>query len=92
MRRLESDDMWSLFDPARVRDLSGLYSNAFDAAYIEYERRGVASTRIRARALWDIISDAVRETGSPFIMYADNVNGMFMFAGLPAPNPLTFYI
>ena len=75
MRRLESDEMWSFFDPAQVSDLSGLYSNAFDAAYVEYERRGIASARVRARSLWDTISEAVRETGTPFIMFADNVNG-----------------
>lgn len=48
MRRLESDSFWSFFDPTDVPDLSGLYSNAFDTAYTEYERRGLATSAVRA--------------------------------------------
>lgn len=83
MRRLESDETWSLFDPKQVPDLSGLYSKAFEAAYVEYERRGFAVTAIRARALWETISDAIRETGTPFISYSDNVNGALSIRTYP---------
>ncbi|PIL26242.1 hypothetical protein GSI_11998 [Ganoderma sinense ZZ0214-1] len=74
MRRLENDEMWSLFDPAVVRALSELYGDHFESTYTDYERRGIASTTLRARALWETIADAIRETGTPFLMYADNVN------------------
>ncbi|PIL31863.1 hypothetical protein GSI_06567 [Ganoderma sinense ZZ0214-1] len=74
MRRVEADQTWSLFDPLLVPGLTELYGTAFETAYEAYEQDGVASGTISARMLWEIISEATRESGTPFLMYADTVN------------------
>ena len=74
MARLEADENWSLFDPTQVNGLTDLFGEAFNTAYIEYERRGFATTALSARGLWQVISDAIRESGGPFLMYSDNIN------------------
>ncbi|PIL23482.1 hypothetical protein GSI_14793 [Ganoderma sinense ZZ0214-1] len=74
MRRLQTDDYWSLFNPVQAGSLNDLYSNSFDSAYTEYERNGIASDRMPARTLWNLITDAIRDSSFPFIMFSDNVN------------------
>lgn len=74
MRRLERNETWSFFDPAKVSALTDLYGEAFEAAYLEFEQLGLASSAMRARALWELVTDAVHESGTPFIMFADNIN------------------
>lgn len=76
MQRLDSNGSWSFFDPLHVPGLTDLYGDAFDAAYMHYESQGLATAVFPARGVWDIISDCVRESGCPFIMFGDNVNGM----------------
>lgn len=79
MQRLDSNDMWSMFDPAKTPGLPDLYGDAFQAAYADYEAKGLASATISARGLWEIISNSIRESGCPFIVFADNVNGLYLF-------------
>ena len=74
MRRLESGDDWSLFDPYDVPSLPGLSGDAFSRAYEDFEQRGVAVIRFPAKNLWGAICDAQRESGTPFLSYADNIN------------------
>lgn len=78
MRRLEANGVWSLFDPALAGDLNDMYGDAFESAYESYELQGLAVTTVSAKGLWDLISDAVRESGSPSVMYSDNVNGAYI--------------
>lgn len=75
MKRLAANETWSLFDPADVRGLTDLVGDAFVSAYEEFERTGVAMASLPARMLWDIVSGALRESGTPFLMYSDNING-----------------
>lgn len=75
MQRLEADDMWSLFDPVDVRPLTDLVGDVFVEAYERYEHDGLAIATVPARTLWDTISAALRESGCPFIMFSDNING-----------------
>lgn len=84
MQRLESDGDWSLFDPADVIGLTGLVGDAFVAAYETYEHSGIATAFMPARVLWDVITGAQRESGSPFIMFSDNINS----TPLPRFHPL----
>ena len=75
MKRLEANENWTLFDPADVRGLTDLVGDAFVAAYKRFERTGNAMASLPARMLWDIVSGALRESGTPFLMYSDNING-----------------
>ena len=42
MKRVEADQMWSLFDPKRVPELPDLWGEAFEAAYLRAEQAGLA--------------------------------------------------
>ncbi|KAI1786389.1 CBN-RNR-1 protein [Ganoderma leucocontextum] len=74
MNRLEANETWSFFDPADVRPLTDLVGDAFVSAYEAYERDGLAIATVPARMLWDVVSGALRESGTPFLMYSDNIN------------------
>lgn len=76
MRRLEANETWSFFDPVDVRPLTDLVGSAFDIAYESYERDGLARSVVPARTLWETISAALRESGTPFLLFSDNINGM----------------
>lgn len=75
MERLEADEDWSLFDPTDVRPLTDLVGDSFTTAYETYERDGTARTTMPARALWESISGALRESRCPFLLFSDNING-----------------
>ena len=75
MRRLDADEAWSLFDPADVRSLTNLVGDEFDAAYETYERQGLAVATVPARRIWDTVSAALRESGTPFLLFSGNING-----------------
>nr|VWO99500.1 N/A [Ganoderma boninense] len=74
MRRLEAGGLWSLFDPVDVRPLTDLVGDAFVSAYEAYERDGTAIAVVPARSIWEAVSAALRESGTPFLMFSDNIN------------------
>ncbi|KAI0750148.1 ribonucleotide reductase [Daedaleopsis nitida] len=74
MRRLQCDEMWSLFDPADVNDLNDLYGEDFDVKYEAYEQSDVPRESIQPSVLFRLVCNAQKETGSPFILYQDAVN------------------
>lgn len=76
MLRTEEDQNWSLFDPADVPSLSSTYGDGFAAEYKEYEQSGTAVAVVSARDLWGAICRAQEESGVPFIMYQDAINGV----------------
>lgn len=76
MRRLETGGNWSLFDPVDVRPLTDLVGDAFVTAYESYERDGLALAVVPAKAIWEAVSAALRESGTPFLMFSDNINGV----------------
>ena len=78
MQRSEDGLNWSLFDPVEVPALSLTYGDAFKLQYETYEASGCAVTVIPARDLWAIITRAQEESGVPFIMYSDAINGEYM--------------
>ena len=75
MERLVTDSDWHLFDPADTPALITAYGSEFAEAYNAYELSGVSTAKLPAKRLWEYICDAQTESGSPFILYQDNVNG-----------------
>ncbi len=75
MQRLRQKETWSLFDPCEVPLLLTTFGAAFTAAYQDYERTVVPLERVPSRDLWNVICRAQQETGTPFLMYQDNING-----------------
>ncbi len=75
MQRLLQKETWSLFDPREVPLLLTTAGAAFTTAYEEYERSVVPLERVPSCNLWNVVCCAQQETGTPFLMYQDNING-----------------
>ncbi|MEV0202558.1 ribonucleoside-diphosphate reductase subunit alpha [Nonomuraea sp. NPDC050691] len=74
MRRVEADEMWSLFDPKDVPDLTDLYGEAFDRAYRAYEEQGRQVRRIPARTLYGRMMRTLAQTGNGWMTFKDAAN------------------
>ncbi len=75
MQRASKDEIWTLFDPYEVQDLSTLHGEAFEKRYKEYESDpSVAKERIKAKELWKKMLTELFETGNPFLCFKDNAN------------------
>ena len=75
MHRLQEKKSWSLFDPMDVPKLATLWGKAFSRAYNKYERTTQPVATIPATELWELICAAQIESGLPYILYSDAVNG-----------------
>ncbi len=75
MKRAQNDELWTLFDPYDVKDLTNLYGEEFEKRYIEYENDdSILKRRIKAKELWKKILLEYYETGNPFLCFKDNAN------------------
>ena len=79
MKRVREDGQWTLFSPNDVPDLHDLYGAAFEARYVEYERRADAGEislhrRVRAVELWRKMLAMLFETGHPWLTWKDAAN------------------
>ena len=75
MQRAANDEIWTLFDPYEVSDLSNLHGAAFEKRYKEYENDpNIAKERIKAKELWKKMLTELFETGNPFLCFKDNAN------------------
>ena len=52
MRRVEADEIWSLFCPDEAKGLSDVYGDEYTALYKKYEEEGKARRQIPAREVW----------------------------------------
>ncbi|WP_037940317.1 ribonucleoside-diphosphate reductase subunit alpha [Sulfurospirillum arcachonense] len=75
MERASKDEIWTLFDPYEVSDLSSLHGEAFEKRYKEYENDpSIAKERIHAKELWKKMLTELFETGNPFLCFKDSAN------------------
>ncbi|MEO7732821.1 MAG: ribonucleoside-diphosphate reductase subunit alpha, partial [Kofleriaceae bacterium] len=74
MRRVEADAAWSLFDPKRVPALPDLWGEAFDRAYEQAERDGLAARVIPARELYARMMRTLAQTGNGWMTFKDAAN------------------
>lgn len=74
MKRVESNEQWSLFDPNECPGLYDTYGEDFDRLYEKYEREGKARRTIRAQDLWFEVLESQTETGTPYMLYKDAAN------------------
>lgn len=76
MERARDGGNWSLFNPddKRVGPLSELYGRAFRERYEALERAGLACRTVKARDLLQLMFEANKRTGTPFLMFSDAVN------------------
>ena len=74
MERVEKDEGWSLFDPAKVPHLPDLYGDEFKRAYIAAEEAGFAQKQIPARELYSRMMRTLAETGNGWMTFKDACN------------------
>jgi len=74
MKRVHSNGDWSLFDPDECPRLEDTYGEEFEELYAQYEKEGKARNVIPARKVWNAILSSQIETGTPYILYKDNIN------------------
>ena len=74
MKRVESNAEWSLFDSNECIGLDDLYDEEFEKAYLNFETMGKAKKTIPARKIWNYILTSQIETGTPYILFKDNIN------------------
>jgi len=74
MRRVEADDVWSLFDPKVVPHFPDLVGEAFEAAYGKAEQDGLFTRQLRARELYSRMMKVLAETGNGWMTFKDACN------------------
>lgn len=74
MKRVQSNDLWSLMCPKECPGLSDVHGKEFDALYTSYEERGMHRRRVSARELFHEMLRCQIETGTPYFMYKDACN------------------
>jgi ribonucleoside-diphosphate reductase alpha chain len=74
MKRVESNEEWSLFCPHECPGLSDAYGEEFEALYHKYELEGKARSTVKAQELWFKVLESQTETGTPYMLYKDHAN------------------
>lgn len=79
MKRVFSDQDWTLFSPNNVPELHDLHGREFEEAYVEYERKAAVGgievyKTIKAGDLWRKMISMLFETGHPWITFKDTCN------------------
>jgi len=83
MRRVETDQQWSLFDPKVARELCDLWGDDFDAAYEALEAAGKAARTLPARELYARMMRTLAETGNGWMTFKDKSNRACNQTALP---------
>jgi ribonucleoside-diphosphate reductase alpha chain len=74
MKRVEKDEMWSLFDPKAVPHFTDIYGEEFERAYNEAEAAGLAFKKIPARDLYSRMMKTLAQTGNGWMTWKDASN------------------
>jgi ribonucleoside-diphosphate reductase alpha chain len=79
MKRVATQQQWTLFNPCETADLHDLYGAAFEARYLEYEAKAERgemrqAKKVEAIALWRKMLSMLFETGHPWITFKDPSN------------------
>ncbi|KYG61199.1 ribonucleoside-diphosphate reductase [Bdellovibrio bacteriovorus] len=74
MRRVEADQMWSLFDPRVVPHFVDTYGPEFEAAYAEAEAKKMYVKQIKARDLYSRMMKTLAQTGNGWMTFKDAAN------------------
>ncbi len=74
MRRVESNEEWTLMCPNECPGLFTSHSEEFEKRYLKYEVEGKGRKTVKARELWEKILESQIETGTPYMLYKDAAN------------------
>ncbi len=74
MKRVENNEMWSLFCPNEAPGLAEVWGEEFERLYEKYEKEGKYRKQVKAQDLWFEVLESQIETGTPYILYKDAAN------------------
>jgi ribonucleoside-diphosphate reductase alpha chain len=74
MRRVEKDEMWSLFDPKVVSHFPDVYGEEFEVSYTEAEAAGLFVRQVKARDLYAKMMRTMAQTGNGWMTFKDSAN------------------
>lgn len=74
MKRVQSDGVWSLFDPKAVPHFPDLYGEEFEAAFLKAEEEGRFMRQVNARDLYAKMMRAMAQTGNGWMTFKDSSN------------------
>lgn len=74
MRRVEADEMWSLFDPKIVPHFPDVYGEEFESSYTEAEAAGLFVRQVKARDLYAKMMRTMAQTGNGWMTFKDAAN------------------
>lgn len=74
MKRVERDEMWSLFDPKSVPQFPDLFGEEFEKAYLEAEEKELFEKQIKARNLYAKMMRNLAQTGNGWMAFKDASN------------------
>jgi ribonucleoside-diphosphate reductase alpha chain len=74
MRRVQNDEMWSLFDPKAVPHFPDLYGEEFESSYTEAEAAGLFVRQVKARDLYAKMMRTMAQTGNGWMTFKYSSN------------------
>ncbi|RFN58908.1 ribonucleoside-diphosphate reductase subunit alpha [Marixanthomonas ophiurae] len=74
MKRVQEDAEWTLMCPNECPGLFDCHGEEFEALYAKYEAENKGRKTIKARELWEKITESQIETGTPYMLYKDAAN------------------
>jgi ribonucleoside-diphosphate reductase alpha chain len=74
MKRVQSNGVWSLFDPKVVPHFPDLYGEEFEAAYIKAEEEGLYVRQVPAQELYGKMMRTMAQTGNGWMTFKDASN------------------
>uniref|UniRef100_A0A3B3Y1K2 Ribonucleoside-diphosphate reductase n=1 Tax=Poecilia mexicana TaxID=48701 RepID=A0A3B3Y1K2_9TELE len=74
MKRVESNQDWSLMCPSECPGLDECWGEEFEELYTRYEKEGRVKRVVKAQQLWYAIIESQTETGTPYMLYKDACN------------------
>lgn len=74
MKRVQADEMWSLFDPKIVPHFPDVYGEEFERAYAEAEAEGIFVRQVKARDLYAKMMRTMAQTGNGWMTFKDSCN------------------
>ncbi|MGB7068556.1 MAG: ribonucleoside-diphosphate reductase subunit alpha [Pyrinomonadaceae bacterium] len=74
MKRVQADEMWSLFDPKEVPHFCDLYGEEFERAYGSAEEAGQFVRQVKARDLYARMMRTLAQTGNGWMTFKDASN------------------
>ncbi|MEL6344703.1 MAG: ribonucleoside-diphosphate reductase subunit alpha, partial [Myxococcota bacterium] len=83
MKRVQADEVWSLFDPKEMPELVDSYGDEFERLYEQAERDGRYMRQIKARDLYARMMRTLAQTGNGWITFKDHCNRKCNQTGKP---------